>query len=220
MAQSSTACDISMPAANAKRGRCSGPTSRYLAAIKEQNGAAMSLGRVTTFLDIYIERDIKNGTLTEESGAGAHRRFRHQAAHDPSAAHAGIQRPVRRRPHLDDGKRRRHGRGRRARWSPKPPSASCNTLYNLGAAPEPNLTVLWSEELPEGFKKFCAQVSIDTDSIQYENDDLMRPDLRRRLRHRLLRIRDEDWQADAVLRCTLQPGEAAAARAERRPRRE
>ena len=146
----------------------------YLAAIKEQNGAAMSLGRVATFFDIYIERDIKNGTLTEE---GAQELF------DDFVIKLRIARHLR-TPEYNElfggdpmwiteavGGMGEDGRTLVTKSSFR----ILNTLYTLGSSPEPNLTVLWSNALPRGFKKFCAKVSVDTDSIQYENDDLMRP---------------------------------------------
>lgn len=145
----------------------------YLGAIKEQNGAAMSLGRVSTFLDIYIERDFENGILDE---VHAQELVDHFVMKLRSARHL-------RTPDYNDlfggdpmwiteslGGMRENGKTL--------VSKNCfrflNTLYTMGPAPEPNLTVLWSEELPQGFKEYCAKVSIDTDSIQYENDDLMR----------------------------------------------
>ena len=146
----------------------------YLAAIKEQNGAAMSLGRVSTFFDIYIERDIKAGTLTE-SGA--------QELIDDFVMKLRIARHLR-TPEYNElfggdpmwiteavGGMGEDGRTLVTKSSFR----ILNTLYTLGSSPEPNLTVLWSNSLPEGFKKFCAKVSCDTDSIQYENDDIMRP---------------------------------------------
>ncbi len=146
----------------------------YLAAIKEQNGAAMSMGRVSTFFDIYIERDIKNGVLTE---AGAQeiiddfvmklRMARHLRTPEYNELFGGdpmwITEAV-------------GGMGEDGRTLvTKSSFRILNTLYTLGSSPEPNLTVLWSNSLPRGFKKFCAKVSVDTDSIQYENDDIMRP---------------------------------------------
>ena len=146
----------------------------YLAAIKEQNGAAMSLGRVATFFDIYIERDIKNGVLTEE---GAQELF------DDFVIKLRIARHLR-TPEYNElfggdpmwiteavGGMGEDGRTLVSKSSFR----VLNTLYTLGSSPEPNLTVLWSKQLPTGFKKFCAKVSKDTDSIQYENDDIMRP---------------------------------------------
>ncbi len=146
----------------------------YLAAIKEQNGAAMSMGRVSTFFDIYIERDIKNGVLTEEGAQEIIDDFvmklrmaRHLRTPEYNELFGGdpmwITEAV-------------GGMGEDGRTLvTKNSFRILNTLYTLGSSPEPNLTVLWSNSLPRGFKKFCTKVSIDTDSIQYENDDLMRP---------------------------------------------
>ena len=146
----------------------------YLAAIKEQNGAAMSMGRVSTFFDIYIQRDLERGVL-DESGA--------QELIDDFVMKLRMAR-ILRTPEYNElfggdpmwitesvGGMSLTGKTLVTKSSFR----ILNTLYNLGSAPEPNLTVLWSEWLPEGFKRFCAQVSIDTDSIQYESDDLMRP---------------------------------------------
>ena len=146
----------------------------YLAAIKEQNGAAMSLGRTSTFLDIYLQRDLDRGTLTEE---GAQELMDHFVMKLRMARHL-------RTPEYNElfggdpmwitesvGGVGEDGRPLVTKNSYR----MLNTLYTLGSAPEPNLTVLWSEKLPEPFKRFCARVSMDTDSIQYENDDLMRP---------------------------------------------
>ena len=166
-------CDISEPAANAKEA-IQWTYFAYLASIKEQNGAAMSLGRVSTFFDIYIERDIKNGTLTEEGA---------QELMDDFVIKLRIARHLR-TPEYNElfggdpmwiteavGGMGKDGRTLVTKSSYR----MLNTLYTLGSSPEPNLTVLWSSALPEGFKRFCAKVSADTDSIQYENDDLMRP---------------------------------------------
>ena len=165
--------DISEPAQNAREA-IQWTYFAYLAAIKEQNGAAMSLGRVSTFFDIYIERDLADGVLTEEQA---------QELIDDFVIKLRITRQLR-TPEYNDlfggdptwttesvGGMGEDGRTLVTKTSYR----ILKTLYNLGAAPEPNLTILWSEKLPESFKKYCAKVSIDTDSIQYENDDLMRP---------------------------------------------
>ena len=165
--------DISKPATNAKEA-IQWTYFGYLGAIKEQNGAAMSLGRVSTFFDIYIEKDIKNGLLTEQQA---------QELIDDFVIKLRLSRQLR-TPEYNElfggdptwttesiGGMAVDGRTLVTKTSFR----MLNTLYNLGPAPEPNLTVLWSDNLPEEFKKFCAKVSIDTDSIQYENDDLMRP---------------------------------------------
>ncbi len=165
--------DISQPAKNAREA-IQWTYFGYLSAIKEQNGAAMSLGRVSTFLDIYIERDIKNGTLTETQA---------QELMDDFVIKLRIARHLR-TPEYNElfggdpmwiteavGGMGEDGRTLVTKNSYR----VLNTLYNLGPAPEPNLTILWSKNLPESFKRFCAKVSADTDSIQYENDDLMRP---------------------------------------------
>lgn len=165
--------DISQPAKNAREA-IQWTYFAYLGAIKEQNGAAMSLGRVATFFDIYIQRDINNGVL-DEVGA--------QELIDDFVIKLRVARHLR-TPEYNElfggdpmwiteavGGMGEDGRTLVSKSSFR----ILNTLYTLGPAPEPNLTVLWSNALPEGFKKFCAKVSIDTDSIQYENDDLMRP---------------------------------------------
>ena len=165
--------DISEPAKDAKEA-IQWTYFGYLAAIKEQNGAAMSLGRVSTFFDIYIERDIKNGVLTEQTAQELIDDFviklrcaRHLRTPEYNELFGGdpmwITEAV--------GGMGEDGRALVTKSSFR----MLNTLYTLGSSPEPNLTVLWSEKLPKAFKKYCAKVSVDTDSIQYENDDLMRP---------------------------------------------
>ncbi|MFD1780997.1 formate C-acetyltransferase [Fredinandcohnia salidurans] len=164
--------DISEPATNAREA-FQWLYFAYLAAIKEQNGAAMSLGRVSTFLDIYIERDIENGLLTEQEAQEIVDHFvmklrlvkfsrtpdyNELFSGDPTwvtESLAGVA--------LD-------GRPLVTKNSFR----FLHTLDNLGPAPEPNLTVLWSVKLPENYKKYCAKMSIKTSSIQYENDDIMR----------------------------------------------
>ena len=165
--------DISQPAKDAKQA-VQWTYFAYLGAIKEQNGAAMSLGRVATFFDIYIERDIKNGVLTEQGAQEIIDDFviklrlaRHLRTPEYNELFAGdpmwITEAV--------GGMGLDGRTLVSKCSFR----ILNTLYTLGPSPEPNLTILWSNDLPQGFKDYCAKVSIDTDSIQYENDDLMRP---------------------------------------------
>lgn len=165
--------DISKPATNVREA-IQWTYFAYLAGIKEENGAAMSLGRTATFIDIYAERDLANGTFTEEQiqefiddfilklRVARHLRtneYNELFGGDPMWITEGL------------GGVGADGRHRVTKMTYR----YLNTLYNLGPAPEPNLTVLWSKQLPEPFKRFCAQVSIDTDSIQYENDDKMRP---------------------------------------------
>ena len=165
--------DISQPAENAREA-IQWTYFAYLGAIKEQNGAAMSLGRVSTFFDIYFERDIENGVLTEEQA---------QELMDDFVIKLRIARHLR-TPEYNElfggdpmwiteavGGMGEDGRTLVTKSSFR----MLNTLYTLGSSPEPNLTILWSTALPENFKKFCAKVSADTDSIQYENDDIMRP---------------------------------------------
>ena len=147
----------------------------YLAAVKDQDGAAMSIGRTATFLDIYIEKDIREGKLTEEEA---------QELVDQMIIKLRIVRFLR-TPEYNDlfsgdpvwVTESLGGMGLDGRTLvTKTCFRYLHTLYNLGPAPEPNLTVLWADQLPENWKKFCAKVSIDTSAIQYENDDLMRVD--------------------------------------------
>ena len=146
----------------------------YLAAVKEQNGAAMSLGRTSTFLDIYAERDIKNGIITEKEAQEIIDHFIMKLrmvcfarTPDYNAIFAGDPTWVTE----SIGGVGIDGRHMVTKMSFR----YLNTLNNLGAAPEPNLTVLWSTQLPDNFKKYCAEISIKHHAVQYENDDLMRP---------------------------------------------
>ncbi len=167
--------DISRPAENAQEA-IQWLYFGYLAAVKDQNGAAMSIGRNSTFLDIYIERDLREGKLTEEEAQELidHfvmklrvvkfmriREYNELFSGDPTWVTESIG-----------------GMGVDGRTLvTKNSFRILHTLKNLGPAPEPNLTVLWSRRLPEGFKRFCAEVSIETSAIQYESDDLMRPEM-------------------------------------------
>ncbi len=165
--------DISNPATNAKEA-VQWLYFGYLAAIKENNGAAMSFGRTSTFLDIYIERDLKNGVLTEEGAQELIdqlimklRLVRHLRTPEYNDLFAGDPTWV-----------TESIGGMGVNGKPLVTKNSfryLQTLVNLSPAPEPNLTVLWSDRLPRGFKDFCSEISIKTDSIQYENDEIMRP---------------------------------------------
>ena len=164
--------DISRPAKNAQEA-VQWLYFGYLSAVKQQNGAAMSIGRTSTFLDIYIERDIKNGVITEAEAQELIDHFVMKLrmvkfartpeynslfSGDPTWVTESIG-----------------GMGTDGRpLVTKNSFRYLHTLSNLGPAPEPNLTVLWSPRLPEGFKEFCAKMSIKTSSVQYENDDMMR----------------------------------------------
>ncbi len=164
--------ELSRPATNAKEA-VQWTYMAYLAAVKEQDGAAMSLGSVSSFLDIFIERDLEAGLITEEEAQEYIDHFvmklrmvRHLRmgaydeifAGDPTWVTESI------------GGLLIDGRSKVTKTSFR----FLNTLYNLGPSPEPNITILWSSKLPKGFKEFCAKVSIETSSVQYENDDLMR----------------------------------------------
>ena len=166
-------CDISKPATTLKEAT-QALYFAYLATVKEQNGAAMSLGRTSTFLDIYAERDLRNGLLTEREVQEIIDHFvmklrmvRFARTPDYNQIFAG-----------DPTWITESIGGLDTDGNPLVTKMSfryLNTLNNIGAAPEPNLTVLWSEHLPENFKRFCAMISIKHHAVQYENDDLMRP---------------------------------------------
>ncbi|MEF9934215.1 formate C-acetyltransferase [Clostridium sp.] len=170
---SSYGFDISLPASNAKEA-VQWLYFGYLAAIKQQNGAAMSLGRVSTFIDVYLDKDLKDGVITESEAQEIIDQFviklrlaRHLRTPDYNDLFAGDPTWV---------TESIGGMGLDGRTLvTKSSFRFLHTLVNLGPAPEPNMTVLWSNKLPEEFKKFCAEVSILTDSVQYENDDVMRP---------------------------------------------
>ena len=191
----------------------------YLAAVKEQNGAAMSLGRTSTFLDIYFERDLADGTLTEQQA---------QEIIDDFVIKLRIVRFLR-TPEYDElfagdptwvtesiGGMGDDGRSLVTKTSFR----LLQTLYNLGPAPEPNLTIWYSPRLPDGFRRFAAKVAIDTSALQFESDEIMRRDLGRRRGDRLLRVADAGGQADAVLRRPRQPRQVPALRHQRRARRD
>ena len=168
-------CDISRPAETAQEA-IQALYFGYLAAVKDQNGAAMSIGRNTTFLDIYIERDLKKGLITEEQAQEfidhfimklrivkfmRTKEYNELFSGDPTWVTESI------------GGMGVDGRS----LVTKTAFRILHTLENLGPAPEPNLTVLWSKRLPVNFKRYCAEISIRTSSIQYESDDLMRPEM-------------------------------------------
>ncbi len=165
--------DISKPAKNAKEA-IQWTYFGYLASVKENNGAAMSLGRVDAFFDIYIQRDIEKGLITEDEAQEMIDQFviklrmvRHLRTPDYDELFTGDPTWVT----CSIGGVNESGHSMVTKTSYR----IINTLRNLKPSPEPNMTILWSQDLPESFKCFCAAVSIDTDSIQYENDDVMRP---------------------------------------------
>lgn len=179
--------DISAPATTAREA-VQWLYFAYLAAVKEQNGAAMSLGRTSTFLDVYLQRDLDAGRITEEQA---------QELIDDFVIKLRIVRFLR-TPEYDQlfsgdptwvtesiGGIGEDGRPLVTRTSFR----YLQTLYNLGPAPEPNMTVFWSERLPDGFKRFCSQVSIDTSAVQYESDELIRA----------------SWGDDAAIACCVSP---------------
>ena len=165
--------DLSNPAANAREA-VQFLYMGYLAGVKENNGAATSLGRTSTFLDIYIQRDLDRGTITEKEAQELMDQFviklrlvRHLRTPEYNELFGGDPTWV-----------TEAIGGMSVKGMPLVTKNSfriLHTLKNLGTAPEPNLTVLWSQNLPENFKKYCSKMSIETDSIQYENDDVMRP---------------------------------------------
>ncbi len=165
--------DISQPATNAREA-VQWLYFAYLGAIKEQNGAAMSLGRTSTFLDIYFERDLRNGIIDEVQAQEIIDQFvlklrmaRQLRTPEYNELYAGdptwVTEAI--------GGMTEDGRSMVTKNSFR----FLHTLHNLSPAPEPNLTILWSDKLPKNFKNYCAKMSIETDSIQYENDELMRP---------------------------------------------
>lgn len=167
-------CDIALPATSAQQA-VQWTYFGYLAAVKSQNGAAMSFGRVSTFLDVYIERDLQAGILNEEQA---------QELIDHLVMKLRMVRFLR-TPEYDElfsgdpiwATESLAGMGVDGRTLVTRNSFRfLNTLYTMGPSPEPNMTILWSEKLPSAFKRYAAKVSIDTSSLQYENDDLMRPD--------------------------------------------
>jgi formate C-acetyltransferase len=167
-------CDISVPAKTAQEA-IQWTYFGYLAAVKSQNGAAMSLGRTSSFIDVFIERDLKKGVITESQA---------QEMIDHMVMKLRMVRFLR-TPEYDElfsgdpiwATESIAGMGNDGRTLvTKSSFRFLHTLYTMGPSPEPNITVLWSSKLPQAFKQYCAKVSIDTSSIQYENDDLMRPD--------------------------------------------
>ncbi len=165
--------DIAKPAQNAKEA-IQWLYFGYLGSVKEQNGAANSIGRISTFLDIYLEHDLQKGIMTESQAQELIDDFiiklrlvRHLRTPEYNALFAGDPTWVT----MSEAGVSESGKHMVTKNSYR----VLQSLYNLGPSSEPNITILWSQKLPEPYKRFCAQVSIDTDSIQYENDDIMRP---------------------------------------------
>ena len=166
--------DISKPATNAKEA-FQWLYFGYLAAVKQQNGAAMSLGRTSTFLDVFIQRDLENGTITEQEAQEIVDHFVMKLRMVKYARTPDYQELFSGDPQWVTeviGGMALDGRSMVTKSSFR----FLRTLENLGAAPEPNLTVLWSTQLPQGFKNYCSKISINTSAIQYESDDVMRPE--------------------------------------------
>ena len=212
-------CDITRPAANAREA-VQWTYFGYLGAIKEANGAAMSIGRISSFLDIYIERDLdERRCSTRPAPRNSSTSSSRSCA---SCASCARRTTTRSSPATPTGRRSAsaawisNGRPLVTRTSFR----MLHTLTNLGPAPEPNITVLWSKQLPEPFKRYCIKVSAETSVHPVRERRPDAPLLGRRLRHRLLRLGDAHRQADAVLRRARQPRQVPALRHQRRAGRD